>query len=109
MVFVRDDGSGDTDMVIGARPVPEDHLSPEEEAELVKEFRRRQCDDGYITERYEELRRRHPRKFVGVYNRQIIGIEEELETLLEKANESGVPRGKLVTAFLLPEDTVWAL
>ena len=109
MVFVRDDGTGDTDMVIGARLDPEFRLSPEEEAEIVRDLERFQRDHEYIAELGDELRAAHCGRFVGVYERRIIGIEEEVGALVAKADEAGVPRGKLAIQYLQDKNVVWAL
>ena len=51
-------------------------------------------DTLFFNDHYREIRRLHPDQWVAVYDKQVVGADEDLYRLLDDLKELGYPPGK---------------
>ncbi len=56
----------------------------------------------------EELVKQHPDQWIGMYQDKIV-VASELEQLIERMENAGIPRGKALVEFLNTKEENWIL
>jgi hypothetical protein len=79
-------------------------------AEMRKRMRKFEEDSDFFFEMETELLAKHPDRWVGVYNKTVLAVEDSLEAVLDELRRLGVPTGQAVIEFLCsnpPKMILW--
>ena len=66
-------------------------------------------DQLFFDEMYHEFLERYPDKWVAVYNKEVIGVDEDFRRLLKSLKASGYPLRRLAINRVTAEDANWIL
>ena len=66
-------------------------------------------DVMYVQDHYNDLLDQHPEQWIAVYDQTVVGVDADLERLIDRLRTQGIPPEHTVTEFLTREDVIWIL
>lgn len=63
----------------------------------------------YVQDHYSELLEQYPEQWIAVYGQTVVGVDADLERLIERLRVQGVPPEHTVTEYLTREEVIWIL
>ena len=93
------------------RPVKHVHIAPNdpEVARVRAELRRFTEDQLFFDEMHHEFLERYPEKWVAVYRKEVVGVDEDFIRLLKSLKASGYSLRCLAINHVTAEDVNWIL
>lgn len=84
----------------------EQMITTQEEIKEMKEFEE---DRIFLEEHKSNLRKKFPNKWVAIYNKQLVAVADDLESLIDELKNKNISPSKAVVEFLPTDETVMIL
>ena len=68
-----------------------------------------QQDVDYYESCYEELLQQYPEQWIAIYKQRVVGNDTDLDRLLKRLNQAGVPIEKALIEHVTAQDEVFIL
>ena len=81
-------------------------MTPENQQNSLARF---QQDSDYFESRYEELLQQYPEQWVAILNQAVVGSDTNLDRLLSRLDEEGIPIEKALIEHVTAEEDVLIL
>ncbi len=63
----------------------------------------------FLERNEDKLKEKYPDKWIGILNKKVVGVSDDLQNLVNDLRSRGIDTGKAVVEFLPTSEDIWIL